>query len=768
MQTNRRLQNTCRGSILVLVIVMTATSALVVGSILRYCVTEARVNAADLLTNEARLSAEAVLNHGMAQLRRRYDRTRQISPLELQPDRITALRLEPGFLALAQETRMTIPNTYVAPTSVSQFQSSPTMLGAVMVNNGDPVNISIDSSLPLPQDGLPGVPTNSDIREVRVYAKATVSSSLWGDRTAYVRQTFQVLDRSLFQNTVFYNGLLEIFPGANMNLGGGSGPIYGADVRIGNNVRIHTRLETSGEFRVGRYHNNDNRNDNAFLTNFNVFSGETPANLNSVSYLLGLKAANTGSSAPLQTGVDGFAAKALTAYAGGLLTADHGVAAQSAVGLEFLRELSIQEQAASGTTYNNAAGEFDQGLYDRMGSNYGHLLVEPSRGKLDIDPATMTEAQVREAEALNSVEENRWSVRSALSIELDPATDTVKFFRQPVTSGVPDYFGNTRSRTELVVNDVFPDPASRFWTVERFRQDGGVDSTVQAGLYDYRQAAGNNNNAAGRINLLRLDMGKMREWVEENYTGTGTAPTFDDDWWNGTVYVKLPEQSNPGRDDEVVPAVANWGVQVHNAVTLPNRRVVDVDAPKGVTLATNGALYVQGTYNAPDRLTWDESTYGVSPGAEVPAALIGDAIMLLSDNWTNARSGLDGTSDRLALDTVYSAALVTGNVPSNTLTTKYSGGIENFPRLLENWSSRTLTYRGSLIRLFRSESFTSRWGYGDVVYKAANRNWSFHTGYLTDPPNGDLGPRKFRRHYFQELTRAEFNAQTSIIFGSAP
>jgi hypothetical protein len=283
---------------------------------------------------------------------------------------------------------------------------------------------------------------------------------------------------------------------------------------------------------------------------------------------------------------------------------------------------------------------------------------------------------------------------------------------------------------------------------------------VDSGLFDYRQARGQKNRNSGKINLLRFDMGKMRDWVEESNTNL----KFEDEWWNGGVYVELPEQSNPNRVDNVIPAVSNWAVQLHNAVTIPNRAAVNADSARGLTLATNGAIYVQGTYNAPTRRVTDPD-YALVQGAEAPAALVADAIMLLSDSWDNSKSGKENRSNhRQAVDTVYSTALVMGNVPSGW--GSYSGGLENFPRFLERWGGRnTVTYRGSLIRLFRSESFTERWGHGNV-YDAPKRNWSFHTGFREFSPPLDTGPRSFRRVYFQELTEKEFKDRAAGLFGS--
>lgn len=772
------------GSVLIVVIMLTLFVAILTGSIMHYGLTEARLNRSDQLYAEARLATEATLHHGMAQLRNRFDRTSQISPQELQPNRATSLELRPGMIGLLGQTRAVVPATYVRPENLTAFHATPTVLGALLVNGGAPRALRIDPFTYLPEQGAPGLPTDAQVREVRLYAKSSVQDRRFGTRTAYARQTLQIIDRSIFQNTVFYNGLLEVFPGANMNLGMGGGPIYAEDVRIGNNPRVHTRIETSGGFRVGRYSTSDNTNlaghssATARLTDMRQLGDTLPANPNSVSYLRDLKRIlnpNADSTA-IQTGQTDFRERALQGFNGGLLTSEHGIVGQAAVGLEFLRELALQE--ASAGSFQDAAGRFDQGLFDRTGGNFGHLLIEPSRQIVDTS-TIVDEQERRRQEAFNEVERNKWSNRSSLVIELDPATDSVRMFHQPMSNAQPRFDASgQRERTEINIASAFPTSHTRFWEVSRFSQPGGKETAVNGGIYDFRQAEGvsNPNNAsntakvaAGQINLLRVDMAKMRKWVEESWglldLGVlGTAPTFNDEWWNGGVYFKLPETTPTTRSDRVVPAQGNWALQLHSATRLPNRFVEDSSAPKGITIATNGALYVQGTFNAPGGTSWNASTYGVDSGAEVPAALVADAITLLSSNWSNSNSGLPSTSSRTPTDTTHSAALVTGNVPSVNGGT-YSGGLENFPRFLENWSGRTHTYRGSIIRLFRSETQNRRWGFSNV-YEAPNRNWSFHTGYRVYAPPLEIGPRVFRRINFKELTEAEFRAETAGLYGA--
>ena len=70
-------------------------------------------------------------------------------------------------------------------------------------------------------------------------------------------------------------------------------------------------------------------------------------------------------------------------------------------------------------------------------------------------------------------------------------------------------------------------------------------------------------------------------------------------------------------------------------------------------------------------------------------------------------------------------------MPSNG--TYYSGGVENFPRFLEDWSGDTFTYNGSMVVMFYSQTSIGPWlGTGSTfgIYNAPTRNWTFDLNFL--------------------------------------
>lgn len=164
-------------------------------------------------------------------------------------------------------------------------------------------------------------------------------------------------------------------------------------------------------------------------------------------------------------------------------------------------------------------------------------------------------------------------------------------------------------------------------------------------------------------------------------------------------------------------------VRLVNGKTLPS---------SGLTVATPNGLYVKGHYNCPV-----DSDLGTTNTANVkPASLVADGLTLLSPSWTDSNSTSAYTS-RGATNMTVNAAIVSGNVMSQGAngTDPMSGGAHNLPRLLEDWSSKTLTINGSLVCLFQSTKANGRFihpGYTGQYYVPPTRNWSFDRNFL-DP-----------------------------------
>ena len=141
------------------------------------------------------------------------------------------------------------------------------------------------------------------------------------------------------------------------------------------------------------------------------------------------------------------------------------------------------------------------------------------------------------------------------------------------------------------------------------------------------------------------------------------------------------------------------------------------------TFATQHPLYTRGPYNT---------------GLWQPASVVGDALTILSPLWDDAQQ--QGPVQRNATGMGFFAAILMGHSGSpcdheepGCVSSGYGGGLENFPRFLEDWGGDVLTYRGSLVSLHFSRFATAAWGCC-TYYTPPTRDWEFDIRF-EDPAN---------------------------------
>jgi len=185
-------------------------------------------------------------------------------------------------------------------------------------------------------------------------------------------------------------------------------------------------------------------------------------------------------------------------------------------------------------------------------------------------------------------------------------------------------------------------------------------------------------------------------------------------------------------------------VRLQNGGVLPDN---------GLTVASQNPVYVQGDYNTGTSTSVPSSSVPANatgnpnntdsptaPGyTRKPAAVIGDAVMLLSNAWSDSNASAS-VSTRNASNTTFNMALMGGYMPSGYTPSSgaqygYSGGAPNFPRFLEDWSGNSCTYYGSMVELFQSQVFTGKWDTGNI-YVPPYRRFNFDTNYSSNPPPG--------------------------------
>lgn len=207
------------------------------------------------------------------------------------------------------------------------------------------------------------------------------------------------------------------------------------------------------------------------------------------------------------------------------------------------------------------------------------------------------------------------------------------------------------------------------------------------------------------VRPIDINIGNLTAWSRTNESLRPALATINaaSNMWS--IYVL----------DRRTWAGTNLGaVRVTNGKVLPSR---------GLTVSTARPLYVQGHYNQTNALNLPTTNTITTR----PASLVADAVTILSENWNDTKSTLP-VAARVALPTTVNAALLTGVV--ETTFGKYSGGMENFPRFLETWdTANTLTYNGSMVRMFPSLYATNTWNNNTDIYVPPKRNWAFDLNF---------------------------------------
>ena len=236
-------------------------------------------------------------------------------------------------------------------------------------------------------------------------------------------------------------------------------------------------------------------------------------------------------------------------------------------------------------------------------------------------------------------------------------------------------------------------------------------------FYDYRES--------DQVKAVQLDVGKFNKWL------TNTA---------GAFYNSKNTAGATAKGHDVNGIFVYNGVQPASG-TLPAVRVVNgAQLPtNGLSVATPFPMYIKGNYN----VTTNGINYSLTLNDTTntrPAAIMGDAVTILSSNWVDTTTGSISLSSRTPVSTTVNAACLEGIVPSNG--SYYSGGVENFLRLLENWSSgTTLAYNGSIVVLFQSQYATSFWLNPGNYYNVPTRAWGFDLNFNTQSKLPPMTPQ---------------------------
>jgi hypothetical protein len=277
--------------------------------------------------------------------------------------------------------------------------------------------------------------------------------------------------------------------------------------------------------------------------------------------------------------------------------------------------------------------------------------------------------------------------------------------------------------------------------------DGNINILNSGQLHDAfngavstNQTIVDNREGGASIKVATLDISQILDAPGKNFKpGLGTAPIiyiFDPSATthplnpNGTVNVTV----NNKADGSTSATLVQRAIRLKNGSKIPS---------SGLTIASNNPIYVWGDFNTggnpPSNSgnAVDAVTPQVAGYTRAPVAILGDSINILSNSWTD---GTHATNPPNASNTTVNAAIVSGIVPTAPVggDGSYSGGAENFPRFLEDWSGNTFTYYGSMVELYKSQQATGEWTNRTSVYSPPVRQWYFDNNFKVKPPPGSI------------------------------
>jgi len=250
-------------------------------------------------------------------------------------------------------------------------------------------------------------------------------------------------------------------------------------------------------------------------------------------------------------------------------------------------------------------------------------------------------------------------------------------------------------------------------------------------FYDHRES--------DTVQAIQIDVNLFNKWVTNTVTrGSNQVAGYPWNFQLGGANGQTGDKAHP------IDSIYVYNSVPQNSTQLPAVRVVNgyrLPSPKGLTIATPMPLYVLGDYNIETNIGGGTSVLTTNTAWTWPAALMGDAITILSSSWNDTGAAYQAGqtySGRNAVNTTINAACLEGIVVSTSVsgTKHYSGGLENFLRLLENWNGDTLQYNGSIVVMFPSVYATNFWvgPAGSGYYDKPIRQWGFDSNFKT--PNG--------------------------------
>ncbi len=257
--------------------------------------------------------------------------------------------------------------------------------------------------------------------------------------------------------------------------------------------------------------------------------------------------------------------------------------------------------------------------------------------------------------------------------------------------------------------------------IEVRKNDDTVDSALTTKLNSCAGTVGTkavgynsafyNHRESKYMALLEVDMLALLNCIQSQSL-FGAGKTLADTTEGGLVLFFTVD----GTKEALLPN--KYGFRIRNGSKLQSN-LAGAPAVVGLTVVSDQAAYIKGDYNSVNK---------------IPAAIMSDSLNLLSNNWNIADTTSSGAlSGRTASNTIVNSAFLSGTDTTGGQDGTsgqggaYNGGLENYPRFHENWSGKTLTYRGSFVSLNIPRHVNGTWA--SQSYNPPNRDWNYDTSF---------------------------------------
>ncbi len=683
-----------QGSMIMLVLLLTAGVSMVLGSVLNFGMTEKKNNSRHILHQEAKNAAESFVEYGFADL---IDRFRTQSAVGLVRNSLSA---DP----------IAIPNSASSFYNGSNIDLSECELVVGEIPDAA-TEVYIDPTDPSNEfDPLKG--KRAYVRRIEVLAKAVAKSSLNGGMTmdAYAREVLEVRDSPLFAHAIFYNMDLELHPGPNMYV---YGPVHTNKdfwIEASNGLKFYETISSAGRILHGykltsMYPNGTLKSQNDHTQQASVQIVNSQGAFKDM-YIGGNKSTDA---AWLDYRDKDWRAASSQRWDGFLQDTAHGVPVLNPVGISDY--IPLDQSITEGARLNPS----DPDSKINVIYNHAYALIEPvlATGHPNYKGAAVRQEKyafkaglVFKLEQVDTIHPHPYyahgysntSANQSFAADRhvyqvkaykyerdsdgDPIIDSGTGYPKMIQVKLPQGLIGAADDTMRVIakdgelelyktSDEETDDAKVGTTTWEWKKVNGrwvqVESDpyeksndynpqsgdVVAGMYDHREDKA--------LDMLTLNVERLCELVDntdsgyaptdwDHHYGPGPAPTgvFNPSTdWNGIIYVDFPvntDVKSSSSSQDVNKTSSGSPRRYDNIVTGTDKfialQVVNASRfprptfaeEKGLTVATNAPLYTIGNVNANGRSHTNDANMPDN-SSEPPGSFASDTVTVLSNRW---------------------------------------------------------------------------------------------------------------------------------------